>query len=91
MLDKVVGYAIYQARGATHKGSEVVYLRQFFIERRYRGQGLGRRAFEELREARFAGAQVTLDVLTANPAGLAFWEVLGFRGYAVTMGLEPHS
>ena len=89
MLDDVVGYAVYQARGETHKGSELVYLRQFFVERRYRGRGLGRRAFQRLRGARFAGAQVTLEVLAANPAGLAFWESLGFEGYAVTMALEP--
>ena len=86
--DEVMGYAVYQPRGETSKAQEVICLRQFFIERRYRRRGLGRRAFERLREKRFAGARVTLEVLTANPAGLSFWEALGFREYAVTMALE---
>ncbi len=86
--DEVIGYALYRFEDETLREQRVVYLRQFFIERAYRGQGLGRQAFQELRRDFFEEAQVRLEVLTANSNGSAFWKRLGFEPYAVTMALR---
>lgn len=63
-----------------------MYLRQFFIVRDRRRQGLGRNAFEMLcREILPPGTDITLEVLERNPAGLAFWQALEFGAYARTL------
>ena len=85
--DEVIGYALYRFEDETFRERRVVYLRQFFVERAYRGQGWGRQAFGELRRGFFGEAYVRLEVLTANPSGLSFWKSVGFEPYAVTMGL----
>ena len=85
---EVVGYTLYRFENETFRERRVVYVRQFFIDRAYRRRGLGCRAFEELRQHFFGNALLRLEVLTTNPSGLAFWRSLGFRTYAVTLGLE---
>src|SRR5262245_30194465 len=40
--DQIVAYAIYREQ------PDAVYLRQFFVDRRYRRQGIGRRAIQLL-------------------------------------------
>ena len=83
----VVGYALYRFQSETFREQQI-YLRQFYIERIYRRQGLGREAFLHLRQHYFKDAQVTLKVLTTNPDGVAFWRSLGFEPYALTLQLE---
>ena len=85
--EQVVGYAVYQQRGDYYyPDQQVVYVRQFYIEREYRGQGLGRAAFHLLRQSRFPeGFPVALDVVSANPAGQQFWSKLGFSPYFTAM------
>lgn len=54
------------------------FIRQFCIDRRFRGHGLGRDGFELFLEHRLPpGGRVTLDVLESNPGGQAFWESVG--------------
>lgn len=85
---EVVGYALYRFENETFRERRVVYVRQFFVERVYRRRGVGRKAFMELRQHFFGNALLRLEVLTTNPSGLVFWRSLGFRTYAVTLGLE---
>lgn len=82
-----VGYCVYRTqRDAYRPGQPVVYIRQFYIERERRRQGIGRQAFILLRTTRFpAGADITLEVLARNERGQAFWGSLGFGAYSVTM------
>lgn len=76
-----VAYALWR----DHEGRGV-YLRQFFVARDRRRQGLGRRAIELLvSEVLPPGTDVTLEVLDQNPTGLAFWRALGFCSYARTL------
>ena len=84
---RIIGYAVYQQRADDYEPSQpVVYVRQFYIERERRGQGLGRRAFAQLAKERFPpGATLVLDVLATNPRGRQFWESLGFHTYCTTM------
>jgi len=78
-----VGYALYRPE------SEWFYLRQFFIEREWRRQGLGRQAIDLL-AVQWAGthSRIRLDVLSGNRVGLAFWRSVGFEEYCIT--LERH-
>jgi len=58
------------------------FIRQFCVDRRYRGHGLGRDGFELFMELRLPpGGRVTLDVLESNPGGQAFWAAVGCRPF----------
>src|SRR5262245_7157097 len=76
---EVVAYALY------HEGMQETYLRQLFVVRDRRRQGIGRRAFEMLR-AEFlpANKRLTVDVLVQNTAAVAFWRSVGCRDYCLT-------
>jgi GNAT superfamily N-acetyltransferase len=75
-----VGYALW--RDAT----DWTYLRQFFITREYRGQGIGRELMRALTSVVWLpGKRIRAEVLTGNEVGLAFWRAVGFSDYAVTL------
>ncbi|MGE5194457.1 MAG: N-acetyltransferase family protein [Deltaproteobacteria bacterium] len=77
------GYALFRNE------AEFVYLRQFFVCRAFRRQGVGRAAMHWLLVNVWNGIErVRLEVLVANSAGIAFWRALGFRDYALTMERE---
>jgi GNAT superfamily N-acetyltransferase len=79
--DEVVAYALYRL---DEDGG--IYLRQFFVERQHRRRGIGRRAMTILVSNVWAkGARVTVEVLTGNPSGLAFWRAIGFSDYAIVL------
>jgi ribosomal protein S18 acetylase RimI-like enzyme len=75
-----VAYALYRpVEGGIH-------LRQFFVSRDFRRQGVGRQAIEILLNHIWPPeARITLDVLVQNQQGQAFWKALGFSEYAVTL------
>jgi GNAT superfamily N-acetyltransferase len=76
------GYALFR-READH-----VYLRQFFVCREHRRQGIGRNAINWLRRHAWADApRVRLDVLVGNAPGIAFWRSVGFHDYCLTLEL----
>jgi len=72
-----VGYAVLRV---AVEDSEI-FLRQFFIAREYRSQGVGKVALEQLR-SHFTVARWTLEVLETNPRARKFYESLGFTAYA---------
>ena len=88
--DRVVGYAVYQLRRDEYFPDQtIVYLRQFYIEREMRGQGLGTAAFRALAAEHFPpGSRVVIDVLASNPRGYDFWRHVGFAPYSTTMHLR---
>ena len=74
------GYALYR-REAEH-----VYLKQFFVCRELRRQGVGRQAMQWLSEHVWKESPaVFLDALIHNESGIAFWRAVGFRNYCITM------
>ena len=84
-LDTVpVAFALYRpTEGGAH-------LRQFFVERAYRRQGIGREAIGLLLTHIWPPqTRITLDVLSHNQTGYAFWQSLGFRDYAITLERLP--
>jgi predicted acetyltransferase len=78
--DEVVAYAVCRdhERGA-------VYLRQFFVVRGKRREGIGRRALQLLLREILPGKRLVLDVLSGNDGARAFWSAMGFREYAVLL------
>lgn len=86
-----IGYALFQIGHDYYDASiPEVYIRQFFIAREQRGQGVGRQAFDTLLAKIFPpGAHVHLDVLATNPRGARFWDSLGFQAYSTALRRTP--
>jgi ribosomal protein S18 acetylase RimI-like enzyme len=79
-----VAYALFRP------SEEGLYLRQFFVSRSHRRQGVGRRAIELLREQVVPyGQALSLEVLVHNEEGSAFWRALGFRKHAISFQCDP--
>lgn len=66
-----------------------VYVRQFFVVRERRGEGLGRQLFDRAAEELWPGQVLRLDVYDSNPRGRAFWERMGFQAYSALMRRHP--
>lgn len=81
---QVVAYALYR------EGADEVYLRQLFVVRHRRRQGIGRRAVETLRSEVWPKTKrLTVEVLVANSVAVAFWRALGYVDYALTLEILP--
>jgi len=81
---EVVAYALFR------EDPEEVYLRQLFVVRSRRRQGVGREAVRILRgEIWPKNKRLTVDVLVANKGGVAFWRAVGYRDYGLTLEILP--
>lgn len=80
--DSALAYALYRpVEGG-------IYLRQFFVSRDHRRQGIGKAAIQQLiTEIWPPDARITLDVLVQNQRAADFWKALGFSEYAITLEL----
>ena len=83
---EVVAYTLFREQ------SEEIYLRQLFVVRHRRKQGIGRRAVEMLRSQVWPRSKrLTVDVLVGNEGGVAFWRQLGFTDYCLTLEILPEN
>jgi GNAT superfamily N-acetyltransferase len=83
---EVVAYALYRETEAE------VYLRQFFVVRHRRREGIGRRAMNELISQVWPQhKRLTVDVLAGNTVGVAFWRAMGYSDYALTLERMPRA
>jgi GNAT superfamily N-acetyltransferase len=81
---EVVAYALFREQ------SDDIYLRQLFVVRERRRQGIGRRAVEILRSQVWpATKRLTVDVLVANGKAVAFWRSVGYTDYCLTLEILP--
>jgi GNAT superfamily N-acetyltransferase len=81
---EVVAYALYQEQ------PEAIQLRQLFVVRPRRRQGIGRQAVELLRcEIWPKDARLTVTVLIHNATAVAFWRALGYQDYSLTLEIMP--
>ena len=72
-----------------HPETKIVYLRQLYVERTMRSQGIGQQVLKQLFEKEFSTThEVVIDVLATNPRGYAFWKHMGFEPYYTNMRLE---
>ena len=83
---EVVAYALFREQ------AEEIYLRQLFVVRNRRRQGLGRRAVELLRSRVWPKTKrLTVEVLVANQRAVAFWRAMGYTDYSLTLEVLPDS
>ena len=67
---------------------DCVYLRQIFVKREHRRQGVARHLMLSVFE-RWPDKRLTVDVLAGNARALAFWRRMGYRDYAVMLERLP--
>lgn len=84
--EPIVAYALFRETDGE------IYLRQFFVVRHRRREGLGRRAMEEL----FANVwprskRLTVSVLVKNGPAIAFWRAMGYADYDLTLEITPRA
>jgi predicted acetyltransferase len=81
---EVVAYALFREQ------PEEIYLRQLFVVRHRRRQGIGRRAVEILRSQVWPKSKrLTVEVLVANQSAVAFWRAAGYRDHCLTLEIMP--
>lgn len=81
---EVVAYALYR------EDPDEIYLRQLFVVRHRRRQGLGKQAMHLLRSEIWPKTKrLTVEVLTANTAAVAFWRAVGYRDYSLKLEILP--
>ena len=82
---EVVAYALFREQ------AEEIYLRQLFVVRNRRRQGIGRRAVEILRSNVWSkNKRLTVDVLVTNQDAVAFWRAVGYADYSLTLEILPN-
>jgi len=82
--DETVAYGLYR------EDAGEIYLRQLFVVRNRRRQGIGREAMETLRSKIWPqGKRLTVDVLVENTAAVAFWRAAGYKDYSLTLEILP--
>ena len=81
---ETVAYGLYREEAGG------IYLRQLFVARNRRRQGIGREAMEILRSKIWPkDKRLTVEVLVENTAGVAFWRAVGYRDYSLTLEILP--
>src|SRR5260221_7927046 len=81
---EVVAYALFREQ------VDEIYLRQFFVVRHRRRQGIGRRSAQILRSDIWPKTKrLTLDVLVTNKDATAFWRAIGYADYSLRLEILP--
>ena len=81
---EVVAYALFREQ------AEEIYLRQLFVVRHRRSQGIGHRAVEMLRSQVWPETKrLTVEVLVANKRAISFWRSAGYADYALSLEILP--
>ena len=83
--NEVVAYALFRETDVE------VHLRQFFVARHRRRQGIGRRAIRELFAIWPRNKRWTVGALTKNARGVAFWRAVGYVDYELAFEIMPHN
>jgi predicted acetyltransferase len=78
-----VAYALFR------ETDDEIYLRQFFVVRHRRREGIGSRAIAQLFASWPKQKRWTVSVLTKNTPAVAFWQSLGYADYALTLEIMP--
>ena len=81
---EIVAYALFREQ------AQEIYLRQLFVVRHRRRQGLGRRTVEILRSEIWPKTKrLTVDVLVTNKEAIRFWRAVGYMDYALSLEILP--
>jgi predicted acetyltransferase len=80
----VVAYALFREE------AREIYLRQLFVVRNRRRQGIGREAIKILRTKIWPkDKRLTVDVLVKNESAVAFWRAMGYADYSLMLEILP--
>ena len=83
---KAVAYALYRNHP---EHDDTIYLRQIFVDRSFRRQGLGRKAMEILmKEIWPEEKRLTVGVLSENEAAFSFYKSIGFKEYSIDLEIK---
>jgi GNAT superfamily N-acetyltransferase len=83
---EVAAYALFRDQ------PDEIYLRQLFVVRPRRRQGIGRLVMSFLRERVWPkNKRLTVEVLVANQAAVAFWRSMGYSDYCLTLEIMPQA
>lgn len=81
---ETVAYALFR------DDEDTIYLRQLFVSRDRRRQGLGREATDILRHHVWPkDKRIVTEVLCHNSVGHTFWKAVGFKEYSIALELPP--
>jgi predicted acetyltransferase len=81
-----VAYALFR------EGEYEIYLRQLFVKRENRNRGIGKEAVRILKEEIWTKSKrLTVDVLSQNRAGIAFWHSVGYKDYCLSLEIMPNT
>lgn len=81
---EVVAYALYREQ------PEEIYLRQLFVVRQRRREGLGKQTMRILRSEIWPKTKrLTVEVLVQNTTAVAFWRAMGYRDHCLTLEIMP--
>jgi GNAT superfamily N-acetyltransferase len=81
---EVVAYALFREQ------PEEIYLRQLFVVRHRRSQGIGRGVVEILLSQIWPTTKrLTVEVLVANQRAVYFWLAVGYFDYALSLEILP--
>jgi ribosomal protein S18 acetylase RimI-like enzyme len=81
-----VAYALFR------ESEDEIYLRQLFVKRENRQQGIGKEAVRILKEEIWTKSKrLTVDVLSGNKPGIAFWHSAGYKDYCLTLEIMPNT
>jgi predicted acetyltransferase len=84
--DDVVAYALYRDE------AEQIYLRQLFVVRDRRREGIGRQAVNILCDNVWPkNKRLLVEVLCHNKAAIEFWKAVGFREYSLALEITPEN
>ena len=84
--NEAVAYALFR------ESEDEIYLRQLFVEREMRNQGIGKEAVRILKEEIWTKPKrLTVDVLSHNKAAIAFWRSVGYKDYCLTLEIMPNT
>lgn len=78
-----VAYALFR------ETADEIHLRQFFVVRHRRREGIGACAMAQLFDLWPNGKRWTVTTLTKNTPALAFWQAQGYADYALTLEIMP--
>ena len=87
LSNEPVAYALYRPHADR---DDSLYLRQLYVTRDKRRQGIGRAAMRLLREEIWPpDKRITVEALSGNANARAFYSAVGFSEYCIEYELEP--
>ena len=85
--ESVVAYALYRNHP---EHEDTIYLRQIFVSRDYRRQGIGREAINMLKNDIWPKEKrLTVEVLYHNEVARKFYQSVGYKEYYLELEMKP--